>query len=284
MKKTRISILLIIAIIICALLYTTSRTEETSSEEKIVVAASIMPQKEFIEAVGGDKVEVIVMVPPRADPHTYEPQPGQLRELSKAKIYFQIGSGIEFEKTWMARLKELNPNMKIVNCSKGIKLMKEDPHVWTSPRNAIIIVENIYKALIEEDPNHKDYYAKNKDKYISKLKKLDEQFNQTLKEKQKIILVYHPAWTYLCKDYNIKQITIEKEGKEPPPQTLTKIIQEAKKNNIKIMIVSPQSNKQSAQTIANEIGAEIVIIDPLAENYIENMQKMLQTLKSINGW
>ncbi|MBC7100320.1 MAG: zinc ABC transporter substrate-binding protein [Methanobacteriales archaeon] len=278
----RIAILLIITIIICTLLYTTSKTEEASSEEKIVVAASIMPQKEFIEAVGGDKVKVIVMVPPGADPHTYEPQPGQLRELSKAKIYFQIGSGIEFEKTWMERLKELNPNMKIVNCSKGIKLMKEDPHVWTSPRNAIIIVKNIYKSLTEEDPIHKDYYAKNMEKYISQLKKLDEQFNQTLTGKQnKKILVYHPAWTYLCRDYNIEQITIEKEGKEPSPQALAKIIQEAKKNNIKIIIVSPQSNKQSAQTIADEINAKIVIIDPLAENYIENMQKMLQTLKSI---
>ncbi|MGB9844160.1 metal ABC transporter solute-binding protein, Zn/Mn family [Methanothermobacter tenebrarum] len=278
----RIAILLIITIIICTLLYTTSKTEEASSEEKIVVAASIMPQKEFIEAVGGDKVKVIVMVPPGADPHTYEPQPGQLRELSKAKIYFQIGSGIEFEKTWMERLKELNPNMKIVNCSEGIKLMKEDPHVWTSPRNAIIIVKNIYKSLTEEDPIHKDYYAKNMEKYISQLKKLDEQFNQTLTGKQnKKILVYHPAWTYLCRDYNIEQITIEKEGKEPSPQALAKIIQEAKKNNIKIIIVSPQSNKQSAQTIADEINAKIVIIDPLAENYIENMQKMLQTLKSI---
>jgi len=255
---------------------------ETSPKEKIIVATSIMPQKEFIEAVGGDKVKVIVMVPPGADPHTYEPQPSQLRELSKAKIYFQIGSGIEFEKTWMERLKELNPNMKIVNCSQDIKLMKEDPHVWTSPRNAIIIVENIYKALIEEDPNHKEYYTKNMDKYVSQLKKLDEQFNQTLTGKQnKKILVYHPAWAYLCRDYKLEQITIEKEGKEPSPQTLTKIIQEAKKDNIKVIIVSPQSNKQSAQAIADEIGAKIVIIDPLAENYIENMEKMLQILKSI---
>jgi len=172
--------------------------------------------------------------------------------------------------------------MRIVNCSQDIKLMKEDPHVWTSPRNAIIIVKNIYKSLTEEDPIHKDYYAKNMEKYISQLKKLDEQFNQTLTGKQnKKILVYHPAWTYLCRDYNIEQITIEKEGKEPSPQALAKIIQEAKKNNIKIIIVSPQSNKQSAQTIADEINAKIVIIDPLAENYIENMQKMLQTLKSI---
>ncbi len=282
MKKTRIFILTIIAIIICTLLYTTSKMGETSPEEKIIVATSIMPQKEFIEAVGGDKVKVIVMVPPGANPHTYEPQPSQLRELSKARIYFQIGSGIEFEKTWMERLKEQNPNMKIINCSKGIKLMKEDPHIWTSPRNAIIIVENIYKALIEEDPNHKEYYTENKDKYVTRLKKLDEQFNQTLTGKQnKKILVYHPAWTYLCRDYKLEQITIEREGKEPSPQTLAKIIQEAKKDNIRIIIVSPQSNKQSAQAIADEIGAKIVTIDPLAENYIENMEKMLQTLKSI---
>ncbi|MBC7119812.1 MAG: zinc ABC transporter substrate-binding protein [Methanobacteriaceae archaeon] len=282
MKKTRIFILIIIAIIISTLLYTTSKKWETGPEEKIIVAASIMPQKEFIEAVGGDKVKVIVMVPPGADPHTYEPQPSQLKELSKAKIYFQIGSGIEFEKTWMERLKELNPNMKIINCSEGIKLMKEDPHVWTSPRNAIIIVENICKALEEEDPNNKEYYNENMEKYVSRLEKLDREFNQTLTEKQnKKILVYHPAWAYLCRDYKLEQIAIEKEGKEPSPQTLAKIIQEAKKDNIKIIIVSPQSNKQSAQAIADEIDAKMVTIDPLAEKYIENMEKMLQILKGI---
>ena len=282
MKKTRIFILIIIAIIISTLLYTTSKKWETGPEEKIIVAASIMPQKEFIEGVGGDKVKVIVMVPPGADPHTYEPQPSQLKELSKAKIYFQMGSGIEFEKTWMERLKELNPNMKIINCSEGIELMKEDPHVWTSPRNAIIIVENICKALEEEDPNNKEYYNENMEKYVSRLEKLDGEFNQTLTEKQnRKILVYHPAWAYLCRDYKLEQITIEKEGKEPSPQTLAKIIQEAKKDNIKIIIVSPQSNKQSAQAIADEIDAKIVTIDPLAENYIENMEKMLQILKGI---
>jgi len=282
MKKTRIFILIIIAIIISTLLYTTSKKWETGPEEKIIVAASIMPQKEFIEAVGGDKVKVIVMVPPGADPHTYEPQPSQLKELSKAKIYFQMGSGIEFEKTWMEKLKELNPNMKIINCSENIKLMKEDPHVWTSPRNAIIIVENICKALTEEDPNNKGYYNENMEKYVSRLEKLDGEFNQTLTEKQnKKILVYHPAWAYLCRDYKLEQITIEKEGKEPSPQTLAKIIQEAKKDNIKIIIVSPQSNKQSVQAIADEIDAKIVTIDPLAENYIENMEKMLQILKGI---
>jgi len=282
-KKTRIFILVVIAIIVCALLYTTSERWEASPEEKIVVAASIMPQKEFIESVGGDKVKVIVMVPPGADPHTYEPQPSQLEELSKAKIYFQLGSGIEFEKVWMEKLKELNPNMKIVNCSEGIKLMKEDPHVWTSLRNAIIIVENICKALTEEDPNNKGYYNENMEKYISRLEKLDEKFNQTLRGKQnKKILVYHPAWAYLCRDYKLEQIAIEKEGKEPSPQTLAKIVQEAKKDNIKIIIVSPQqSNKQSVQAIADEINANIVTIDPLAENYIKNMEKMLQILKGI---
>ncbi|BAW31147.1 MAG TPA: zinc ABC transporter substrate-binding protein [Methanothermobacter sp.] len=282
MKKTKIFILIAtITILICAF-YITSKGGETGPEEKIIVAASIMPQKEFIEAVGGDKVKVIVMVPPGADPHTYEPQPSQLRELSKAKIYFQVGSGIEFEKTWMEKLKELNPEMKIINCSEGIKLIKEDPHVWTSPQNAIIMVENIYKALIKEDPANREYYTKNKDQYISRLKELDKKFNQTLTEKQnKKILVYHPAWTYLFKDYKIEQITIEQEGKEPSPQKLAKIIQEAKKANIKIIIISPQSNKQSAQAIADEIGAKIVTIDPLAENYIKNMEKMLQTLKDI---
>jgi zinc transport system substrate-binding protein len=272
----------------------------TNSDDKIVVAASILPQKEFIEKVGGNRVQVIIMVPPGADPHTYEPEPSKLTELSRAKIYFEVGSGIEFELSWMDKIKSLNSQMQIINSSKGIKLISNqenanqstnqtqnnienemDPHVWVSPRNTMQMVENIYQGLVKIDPDHKDYYLKNKENYLKELHDLDQDINQSLEgKKNTMILVYHPAWGYFCRDYGLQQIAIQQNGKEPSAQLITQIIDLSKKNNITAIFVSPQYSTRNAEVIANEIGAEIVVIDPLAPNYIQNMQKVLKAFQN----
>lgn len=184
----------------------------------------------------------------------------------------------------MENIKSINPHILIVNCSEGIKLLPSsegtDPHVWNSPKNAIKIVENIYTTLSKIDPSNKNYYERNKDRYVSELKKLDNEFSETLSHrKNKYILVYHPAWGYLCHDYGLKQIAIEKEGKEPNPETIKEIINEAKRYQIKTIFITPLTNKENSKVIAKEIGAKIIVIDPLAENYVENMYKVLEALK-----
>ncbi|MCW3132591.1 MAG: zinc ABC transporter substrate-binding protein [Candidatus Methanospirare jalkutatii] len=251
----------------------------------IIVVVTIPPQAEFVKRVGGEKVAVITMVPQWADPHTYEPTPAQLMNVSKAKMYVKMGSGIEFEIAWMDKIKSINENMLIVDCSKGIELLKEDgkadPHIWLSPKNAKIIVENICKGLVQIDPANSTYYEQNKEAYLRDLDALDKEISQILSKTSKTsahkFIVYHPAWSYFARDYGLEQISVEEGGKEPTPERIASIIEEAKRNNITKIFASPQF-KDKAEVIAKEIGGEVVEINPLAENYIENMRKFAEEL------
>lgn len=296
MEKRRIIIvsMLIIGFLAAGLLiYSASQSQlNMNNHDKIIVVVSIPPEAEFVEKVGGDKVKVTTMVPAGANPHTYEPLPEQLKEISRAKMYAQIGSGLEFETVWMDKLSAANENMLILNCSKGITFIPNqendedehesqyDTHVWVSPRNAKIIVENIYQGLVQVDPANKDYYKANKEKYLQELDNEDKKINETLKaEKNRKILVYHPAWGYFCRDYGLTQIAIEKNGKEPTPQGMVSLIDQAKKENIKVVFISPQFSRKSAESIASEIGGEVVMIDDLDKNYIENLNKVSEAFK-----
>ncbi|MBI4813767.1 MAG: zinc ABC transporter substrate-binding protein [Methanobacterium sp.] len=279
---TSISILILI-LITFTYFYTSTGNSTGSSDGKIGVVVTVGPQEEFVKRVGGDRVNVTVMVPPGADPHTYEPLPNQMKQVQNAQIYFQVGSDIEFELTWMDKLTSMNSQMKLVNTSAGIQLVPNtaegeegsDPHVWVSPRNAKVMVENIYQSLVQADPENKDYYTKNRDEYLKELDELDKNITQTLSGKNNTkIMVYHPAWAYLCRDYDLQQISIEQAGKEPTPQNIASLVDTARNENIKVIFVSPEFSTSNAQVIASEIGGKVVVVDPLSQNYLENMKKV----------
>jgi len=251
-----------------------SVTLSGNDSSKIKVAATIAPLGEFIRAVGGDKVEVIVVVPPGAEPHTFEPTPSLMVDMAKADLYVMNGAGLEF---WMGKLLQANKEMIVVNSSQGIDLLQEseneiDPHIWLSLRNAAVQADNICTGLIEVDPKNKDYYIKNRDDYLQKLKALDVELNRTFAgKKNKIFIVHHPAWSYFARDYGLIQVPLMENEKEPGPKYLGEVIKLAEKNNITTIFIEPEFNPKSAEVIAREMNARIVTIDPLAENYLENM-------------
>lgn len=278
-----LTFLILISLAIVITSYLADNHQSESSERKIGVVVTVGPQEEFAKRVGGDRVNVTVMVPQGADPHTYEPLPNQMKQVQDAKIYFQVGSGIEFELTWMDKLAGINPQMKLVNTSNGIVLLQDtteegnDPHVWVSPRNAKIMVENMYQSLVEIDPQSKDYYTINRDEYLKQLDELDKNITKTLSEKNNTkIMVYHPSWAYFCRDYNLQQISIESQGKEPTPQGIAKMVDQARNENIKVIFVTPQFSSSNAQVIASEIGGRVVLVDALSGNYMENMKKVAE--------
>ena len=274
--------------------------QEPVDEGKMKVAVTILPQAEFVEKVGRDKVDVIVMVPPGASPHSHEPTPSQLVGVSNSELYFKVGSGVDFENAWMDDIEGVNPSMKVVDCSEGIALipMEEhgheheedeheeehshsglDPHIWNSPKNAKIMVQNIYEALAEEDPENAVYYEANMNSYVAELDELDSSIEQTLEGKtNRKFIVFHPAWGYLAYDYELEQIAIEEAGKEPTAQNLQYIIDEANENNIKVIFASPQFSTSSAEAVAQEINGTVILINPLDRNYLENMQKVADAL------
>lgn len=267
--------LLLAAILLAAAVSACGKQEQKTSKpaEKIAVATTILPVADFVRNVGGEKVEVTVLVPPGASVHTYEPTPSQMSALAKCKVYFMVGSGVEFERAWMKKIIENNKNLQVVDCSRGIQLIDKDPHIWLSPKNARVMVENICAGLVQADPANKDYYVRNKENYLRELEKLDKEIEESLQKAQRrSFLVFHPAWGYFARDYQLKQIAIEIAGKEPSAKELATIIDTAKREGIQVVFASPQFNPQSAEVIAREIGGRVIFIDPLPENYIQNMR------------
>jgi zinc transport system substrate-binding protein len=289
------------SLILLVLAFSVSSCQETNQpNDKIGVVVSIAPQADFVAAVGGEKVVVTVMVPPGADPHTYEPTPSQMVGVSNANMYAKVGSGVEFELAWMDKISQQNKKMLVVDCSKGIQMIGmeenhgdedgdeqhqgEDPHIWLSLQNAKLMVGNICGGLIKVDPQNEIYYTRNRDEYLAKLDALDKDIREGLSSViNRRFIVFHPAWGYFARDYNLEQIPIEIGGKEPSAKDIADLIQKAKELGIKIIFAEPQFNPRSAETIAKEIGGRVVFIDPLAEDYVSNMRLVLDELVKAMG-
>lgn len=289
-KSTRVALALILMVV--SAIGGWACTEKSSDDGRIGVIVTVLPQAEFAEAIGGDKVEVTVMVPPGADPHTYELTPGQMKKVAKARLYAKVGSGVEFELAWLDKIIAQNKNMMIVDCSHGINLIEQvgedehegkthegeggmDPHIWTSPLNAGIMVENICDGLTEIDPENKAYYESNRGGYLQRLDDLDKAITEGLSGvTNRVLMVYHPAFGYFAKDYDLTMLPIEEEGKEPTAAGLAYLIDQAKEHDIKVIFAEPQFNPQSARVIADQIGGKVILIDPLAKDYIANMQSL----------
>jgi zinc transport system substrate-binding protein len=270
--------------------------------DKINIVVSISPLAEFTEKVGGDKVNVSVMIPEGASPHSYEPKPSQLVKVSKADAYIKVGTPIEFEIMWIEKLISMNKRMSIIDASENIKSIfsehehahdthdhehehksdraeKADPHIWLSPENARIMVQTIYEALKKIDPKNLDYFKRNTDAYLHELHTLDNEIASKLADKtNRKFMIYHPAWGYFADHYNLEQIAIEKEGKEPTAKGIQHVIRQAKNNNIKIIFVSPQFQVSSAELIAREINGKVELISPMAKDYIKNINTFAQLL------
>ena len=275
-----IGVLIAVACLITASGCITSEKEKVADEEGIGVVVTILPQADFVENVGGDKVHVTVMVPPGASPHTYEPTPSQLRAVSKAKMYFKVGSGVEFENAWMDKIMAVNPDMQVVDCAKGISKMGNDQHIWNSPLNAKVMVENICEGLIEIDHEHEAEYTANRDKYLQELDDIDAYIHERLDSftNTRVFMCYHPSFEYFASEYNLTQIAIEHKGKAPTPKVIRNCIDQARQYNLSYVYVAPQFATKDAEVIAHEIGGQTAFIDPLPLDYTANMRSIVEAL------
>jgi zinc transport system substrate-binding protein len=266
------------------------------------VAVTNIPQKVFVEKIGGENVNVDLLVPPGSNPHSYTPKPQQMKEMSKADIYFTIG--IEFEKAWVPKFKALNKNMHVKSMQEGMDLIEFkdehddhekhhdqqnhhehshegiDPHVWTSPAAVKIMGKNILHELKELDPKNSAYYEKNYKSFLKYVEETDHKIKNILKDVPKgtKFMVFHPAFGYFAHQYGLKQVPIEVEGKEPKPKMLAYIIEEAKHDGIKTIITSPEFSDKAAKTLAKEIGGSVIKISPLNPKWSENLIKLAKSI------
>ncbi len=264
------------------------------------VVVSIAPLQIFVEKIGGDKINTTVMVPEGSSPHTYEPKPSQMKEITKAQIYFAIE--VEFEKVWLEKFKNQNQNLIIsdvvydLNKSTISKHHHDDeadekhlqnhihstldPHIWVDPVNVKHIAQNIYATLSQVDNNNSNYYKKNLKSYIKELDELDSQIKEILKDvpKEATFMVFHPAWGYFAKRYHLKQVAVEVEGKEPKMKALIKLMKEAKEENVQAIFTQPEFSDKSAKLIANNLGIKVIKTSPLAQNWAKNLLNLAKAI------
>lgn len=253
-----------------------SRTEKPA----VTVTVTISPYKYFVDQIAKGKVDVNVMVSNGNNPETYEPYAQQMMELSKSALYLKVGS-IGFEQTWMKKLQDNAPDMKVIDTSVGIKPAKTpggniDPHVWMSCSNARIIASNILKALCELEPKNKAFFEKNYQSLLSIIDKRDSTIKESFKKDPDLVrkfVIYHPILTYFARDYQLEQLAIEEEGREPSASQLKSLIERARKEKIKFCLIQAEFANRNTTTFIKESYTKPMNINPLQGDWNRAMQE-----------
>ena len=246
----------------------------------VTVTVTISPYKYFVDQIAKGKVDVNVMVSNGNNPETYEPYAQQMMELSKSALYLKVGS-IGFEQTWMKKLQDNAPDMKVIDTSVGIKPAKTpggniDPHVWMSCSNARIIASNILKALCELEPKNKAFFEKNYQSLLSIIDKRDSTIKESFKKDPDLVrkfVIYHPILTYFARDYQLEQLAIEEEGREPSASQLKSLIERARKEKIKFCLIQAEFANRNTTTFINESHTKPMDINPLQGDWNWAMQE-----------
>jgi ABC-type metal ion transport system, periplasmic component/surface adhesin len=265
------------------------------------VTVGVAPLKYFANKIGGSLVRISVLVPAGADAHTYEPKASQMRAVAASSMY--ISAGLEFEEAWEPRLKSAKPRLIFVETDKGLAKMpmpeghhdhhekkgaheaeheEMDPHIWVAPSQVKLIATTIANAFAKADPANAKVYSANLASFLREIAGLDAELRSTfasIPAGKRGFLVFHPAWGYLARDYGLTQHSIEFEGKEPSPKRLGQLMSESKNKGYAVVFVQPQMSRRTAQSVANAIGARLVVVDPLAEDWAANLRAVAASFR-----
>jgi zinc transport system substrate-binding protein len=266
---------------------------QKTAGEKLKVVASIPPLADFARQVGGDKVDVILLLPPGASPHTYEPPPKTVQEISKAKVFIEIGAGLEF---WAEKVVAVAVgNIITVRCADGVDmirgndhaLMNVDPHIWLDPVISMGIVRRIEAAFARADPGDSSFFKKNAAAYLSRLSDLDREIAEKVKGfRTREYITFHPAWSYFARRYGLRVAGVIEEapGKEPTPKHIDRILGRIRAMRTKVVFAEPQFSARLAEAIAGEAGGQVLFLDPLGgekgrQTYRELMEYNLSVME-----
>ena len=251
------------------------------SNAKPTVTVTIPPYQYFVDKIAGDKVDVNVMVSNGNNPETYEPNAQQMMELSNSALYLKVGS-IGFEQTWMKKLQDNAPDMKVIDTSVGITPAKTpggniDPHVWMSCKNARIISSNIFKALCQLEPENKTFFQKNYQQLLSSIDRQDSIIRKSFKDNPEMVrkfVIYHPILTYFARDYQLEQLAIEEEGREPSAAQLKSLIERARKQKIRYCLIQAEFANRNTTTFIKESQTKAMDINPLQADWANAMKEV----------
>jgi zinc transport system substrate-binding protein len=262
------------------------------TKNKELVTVSILPQKYFVEQIAGDLLQINVLVPPGSSPHNYSVLPSQMKDLAQSKLWLQIGL-LTFEDAWENKFAANNPNLKIVNSSEGVVPIggsecadeghqhadAADPHIWLAPAEVKIIAENSLKALKIAYPEHAVTFDQNYTSFVERIDSIAAWIKaQTEPLANRNILIFHPALAYYASEFQLEQIALELEGKEPSPKHMKEIVDLAKEKKIKVIFIQKEFDIENALQLSREIGAEVVTIDPLDYDWEKQMKDITEKI------
>lgn len=280
------SFVLIGSLIVIAGCNANNSSESQQKNSLPIVAVTIVPERTFVQAVCGDLVEVITMVPPGNSPENYEPTPSEMKKFSDASIYFSIGVPTEeaniLPNLGEVQLVSLQEKVASVYSERTFASGARDPHIWLSPKRVKVMIETIASEMSQLDPNNATTYRENAAAYLKQLDQVDTEITSALSDvKNRSFFVFHPAFGYFADDYQLEMYSLEENGKEATPQHLQDMIDLAKKDNIKVIFYQAEVDSAQSQAFAEEVGGKTMQLSPLAANYIENLKSMAQLMAEV---
>lgn len=267
------------------------------------ISVTIEPQRYFAEKIAGDLFQINCVTPAGQSPETYDPTPQQMVQISQSQAYFRIGE-IGFEQAWMKNLQSQNPDMVVFDLSEGMELIKNeeeaheegeahhhhhhhgsvDPHIWTSISGARVIAQNTCQAFIKLDPENQEVYRAGYQRLIEEIDSTEVEMKQLLQPLAgTAFIIYHPALTYFAREFGLKQLCIELDGKEPSPAQLKQLLETATQSGAKVVFVQQEFDQKNAELIAQETGCRLVTINPLSYNWHDEMIRLATILAGKDG-
>ncbi|TVR73077.1 MAG: zinc ABC transporter substrate-binding protein [Marinilabiliales bacterium] len=263
--------------------------------DKPVITVSIVPQKYFVERIAGDRFDINILVPPGAEPETYEPTPRQMQEVANSLVYFRIGY-IEFERTVLRNLGTAGNGPLVVNTAYGMDLIAADivdhgdhvhlygvdPHIWLTAPGVKIQAGNMLDALVEADPDNAPLYNENYNNFALELDRLHAELTGKLNGlSRRTFIVFHPALGYFARDYDLTQISIEEEGKNPTVANMRKVVDIARQEGISDVFIQMEFERENARAVARELGGDVIELKPLSANWSANMREMADKIYEV---
>ena len=262
--------------------------ESKTSDTPTVITVSILPERTFVQKIAGDDFEINLLIPPGSSPAAYTLLPSQLKDIARSALWFRIGY-IGFEHSWKDKIAQANKKMKVVNISEGLDLIAEqeeqhgdhvhlegiDPHTWLSPRLVKEMARTILNEVSALKPERKEFYQANYEKFIQECDQLDAEIRTKLEPYQgHKIIVFHPSLSYYAREYGLDQYSLESGGKEPTPAHLKSVVDLANAENIRVIYIQSEFDREHARVFANEIKGKIVEVWPLNPEWKDNLMKM----------
>lgn len=260
-----------------------------AAADVVDVFVSIPPQKFFVRQIAGPHAVVHSMVPNGVRPDTFEPSVADVQRLAHADLFFLIG--VPYEQTWTRIFREHFPELRLVDCCPGLVPIEDvhaehgyagerDPHIWTSPRQAIHFARVVHQALVARYPHATQSFTDKLADLEHQLVKLDESIQERFESLDtRLLVVAHPSLSYLARDYGLRQVSLEEYGREIRLAKLLKLIELAQRESVRQIYVQPQFSRSAAETLARETGARVVTVDPLAEDYLKNMERIIRLVE-----